>query len=601
MSGAESLLTVDNVTVSLTSGIPIIEDVNLTLKRGEILGLVGESGSGKSTLALSLLGFARGGARLNGGQVTIDGHALFGLSENALRSLRGNLVSYVPQDPASSLNPARRLGDQLADRIRDRPASSRAQLIQRALERAQLPTTPEFLRRYPHQISGGQQQRALIAMAIAGEPALLVLDEPTTGLDVVTQAGVLSEILALRDTLGVGIVYVSHDIAAVSVVADLIAVMYAGRIVEQGPTAKTLSEPVHPYTLGLMQSVPDHTRPTQLTGLPGVAVGVGEWPGGCAYAPRCPQATEECGAGVPGLELAAPEHRVRCIHWQQTPKFKRDSASLSREKRPQAEPVVSVSALKATHGQGREEVVAAEQVSFSISPGECLALVGESGSGKTTIARCIAGLHVPAGGEITLHGEPLSARASDRSLDARRRLQFVFQNPYESLNPRHRVADTISDAAQFLRGLSKQQADSEAAAALEQVRLPARVAMRYPGELSGGERQRVAIARGLAAQPDILICDEITSALDVSVQATIIDLLENLRAQLGLALLFITHDLGLVASAADRVLVLSKGHICESGVVTDVLTKPKDEYTQLLLSSAPELRITESGRPTVAS
>lgn len=597
MSERPPLLAVEHLTVSLTSQVPIIEDVNLRLGPGEILGLVGESGSGKSTLALALLGFARPGASIAGGEVAIAGEPMLRRSERELRRLRGRLVSYVPQDPASSLNPSRRLGAQVVDRILDRPADDRDRLVRRALERAQLPASDQFLRRFPHQSSGGQQQRALIAMAIVGESSLVVLDEPTTGLDVVTQAGLLQEILDLRESLGISLVYVSHDIAAVATVADVIAVMYAGRIVEQGRTQDILHRPVHPYTLGLMKSVPDHTRPTRIKGLPGVAVGVGEWPDGCAYAPRCPQAAPECRRGVPRPEEVSAAHVVRCIHWRGTPALKRAPGSPRLSTVAPAGAVVDIESLRATHRGRHEEVVAADDISFSIVAGECVALVGESGSGKTTIARCIAGLHPPAAGTIRLHGKVLAARARQRSLESRRRVQFIFQNPYESLNPRHRVMATISDAAMILRGLSRHEAENETAQVLEQVRLPVRVAERFPGELSGGERQRVAIARALAARPDVVICDEITSALDVSVQAAVLELLDNLRAELGLSILLITHDIGVVASAASRVIVLNHGKICESGAIGDVLASPSHDYTKLLLASAPRLEleaITES-------
>ena len=589
MSAGERLLSVSGVTVSLTSGVPIIEGVDLAVGKGEILGLVGESGSGKSTLALAILGFSRPGATISKGEVVVGGQAMVGPPERELRGRRGRLVSYVPQDPQSSLNPGRRIVDQLHDRIRDRDKREWPRLVQAALERAQLPTSAEFLSRFPHQLSGGQQQRALIAMAIVGEPSLVVLDEPTTGLDVVTQAGLLSEITSLRASLEIGVVYVTHDVAAVASIADSIAVMYAGRIVEQGRAGDMLRRPHHPYTVGLLESVPDHARPVHLKGLPGVAVGVGEWPSGCAYAPRCPQADVDCLAALPPLEeVSAPNHLVRCIHWRQTPEpvYLGDSRVQTAGV---AEPVLTVSGLRATYRSRRSVVVAAEDVSFSVAPGECLALVGESGSGKTTIARCIAGLHPPAAGAISLGDRPLAAEARSRSREARRRLQFIFQNPYESLNPRHRVEASIAAAAMVLRQLSREKARAEAVRALEEVRLPARVATRFPGELSGGERQRVAIARALVAEPDLLVCDEITSSLDVSVQAAILDLLDNLRKRHGLAMLFITHDLGVVASTANRVIVLDKGVICETGGIPDVLVNPSHSYTKLLLAAAPQL------------
>jgi peptide/nickel transport system ATP-binding protein len=589
VTAPEQLLSVSGLTVSLSSGVPIIQDVDVSVRKGEILGLVGESGSGKSTLALAMLGFARAGAQILKGEVVVAGEAMVGRPESELRRSRGRLVSYVPQDPQSSLNPGRRIVDQLEDRIRERNKSEWPALVAAALDRAQLPHTEEFLSRFPHQLSGGQQQRSLIAMAIVAEPALVVLDEPTTGLDVVTQAGLLREILRLRGSLGIGVVYVTHDVAAVASVADTISVMYAGRIVEQGTAQEMLRRPVHPYTVGLLESVPDHSRPVHLKGLRGVAVGVGDWPPGCAFAPRCSQADADCRAALPALvESASSAHLVRCIHWHQTPEpvyLGESRASVSAD----GEAVLRVSGLRAVHRSRKSEVVAAEDVSFSIGPGECLALVGESGSGKTTIARCIAGLHPPAAGSIYLGETELAAQAHKRSREARRRLQFIFQNPYESLNPRHRIEASITGAATVLRRLTRQQAQAEATRVLEEVRLSARLAQRFPGELSGGERQRVAIARALVAEPDLLVCDEITSSLDVSVQAAILDLLDNLRKRHGLAMLFITHDLGVVASTADRVVVLNKGVICETGGIPDVLVHPRDDYTKLLLESAPQL------------
>jgi peptide/nickel transport system ATP-binding protein len=594
MSGTAPLLVVDGLTVTLSSGIPIVEDLSLDLGHGEIQGVVGESGSGKSTLALALLGFTRPGARIAAGEVTIAGNSLQGRSEQDLRRLRGQLVSYVPQDPAASLNPGRRIGDQIEDRIRYSPKADRQHLMARALERAQLVTDEGLLDRYPHQLSGGQQQRVLIAMAVVGEPRLIVLDEPTTGLDVVTQARFLREILRLRDELGAALVYVTHDIAAVATVADLIAVMYAGRIVERGPAKRVLQEPTHPYTVGLVESVPDHTAHLRLNGLPGVALGVGEWPVGCPFAPRCPQVTSRCEEQMPATEECAPRHTVRCFEWRHTPRLKRGSSQVERHIGSEGG-VLTVDGLRATYRGRDEEVIAAAGVSFGVARGECVALVGESGSGKTTIARCLAGLHAPTEGTITLHGSQLPEFARDRTRDARRQLQIVFQNPYESLNPRHTVGFAIGRAAVVLGGRSRREATVDALVALERVRLPRRLAERFPGELSGGERQRVAIARALVANPDIVICDEVTSSLDVSVQGAVLALLDELRVELGLAMLFITHDLGVVASIADRILVLNHGKICESGPVRTVLAHPADEYTRNLVAAAPHLEFPLDG------
>ena len=585
-------LAVEGLRVELSSGEPIVDEVALAVAPGEILGLVGESGSGKTTTALALLGYARPGVRIVGGEVSVAGETVAGSDESRARRLRGRLVSYVPQDPGNALNPALRIGRAIQDMLDEHAAHREVGSVDSALAGVQLPTAPEFARRYPHQLSGGQQQRVTIAIALVCEPPLVVLDEPTTGLDVVTQARVLDEVDRLRRERGLAMVYVSHDLAVVAQIADRIAVMYAGRIVEEGPAAAVLAEPRHPYTRGLVASIPDHVAPRRLQGMAGVAVGVGERPAGCAFAPRCPQKVERCEIEAPPREPAGAGRAVRCFEWRHTP------AAILPERVIAADPVesdrsgqalLSVESLRAVHGGRFASVVAADDVSFALARGQCVAIVGESGSGKTTIARCVAGLHAPAAGRILLDGEPLAARAKGRPREARRRIQLVFQNPYDSLNPRHRVGGAIARAVRVLRDASEREAQAEALELLERVRLPARLARRFPGELSGGERQRVAIARALAAQPDLLVCDEITSALDVSVQAAVLELLAALRAELGLALLFVSHDLGVVATIADRVLVLDRGRVCEEGRVEAVLAAPRHPYTKRLIEAAPRL------------
>jgi peptide/nickel transport system ATP-binding protein len=583
-------LSVSELRVELDGGDAIVEDVSLEVAEGEILGLVGESGSGKTTTALALLGYARPGVRIAAGEVKVGGNPVTGRGEAAARRLRGRVVSYVPQDPANSLNPALRIGTAIQDMLAAHPSSSlEGASPETALAGVHLPATEEFRRRYPHQLSGGQQQRVMIAIALLCEPPVVALDEPTTGLDVVTQARVLGEIDRLRRERRLAMVYVSHDLAVVSQIADRIAVMYAGRVVEEGAARDVLATPRHPYTRGLVSSIPDHARPRRLQSMPGVAVGVGERPPGCPFAPRCPQRVEHCEAAMPPLEEIESTRSVRCYEWRRTPAP--TPAELPEPVLPGAAeaPMLAVESLRAVHGRGPSAVVAAENVSFEVIPRECVALVGESGSGKTTIARCVVGLHRPAAGRILLDGRELAARARSRTREARRRIQIVFQNPYDSLNPRHRVVDAISWPGRQLRGLSRMEAEADALRLLEQVRLPPRVARRFPGELSGGERQRVAIARALAARPDLLVCDEITSALDVSVQAAVLELLAELRTELGLSLLFITHDLGIVACVADRVLVLDRGLVCEQGSVERILGAPASEYTRRLIESAPTL------------
>jgi peptide/nickel transport system ATP-binding protein len=507
--------------------------------------------------------------------------------------MRGRLVSYIAQDPASALNPSLRVSDQIAEMLRfhaERDDGVRA--VSDVLERVQLPSDRGFQRRFVHQLSGGQQQRLAIAVAIVCSPPVVVMDEPTTGLDVVTQSRILTEIDRLRRESRLAVVYVSHDILVVGSIADRIAVMYAGRVIEEGPTATILARPRHPYTRGLVASVPDHTAPRRLQGIPGIAVGVGERPPGCAFAPRCLQRVPRCDAEMPQLEAVGLLHRVRCFEWGRTPELEPHPPHAASATGGAPVPLLGVESLRAVHISREGEVVAADDVSFTVAAGECVAIVGESGSGKTTIARCVAGLHRPAMGQILLDGVSLAAEAKARPRTARRRIQIVFQNPYDSLNPRHRVRDSIARPARVLRGMSGAQAASEVVELLELVRLPARLARRYPGELSGGERQRVAIARALAARPDLVICDEITSALDVSVQAAVLDLLASLRAELGLALLFISHDLGVVASVADRVLVLERGVVREQGDAAGVLTQPSDPYTKSLVDAISRLPVT---------
>jgi peptide/nickel transport system ATP-binding protein len=591
-SDGDLALSLGSLRVELLSGEPIVQDVDLSLQAGEILGLVGESGSGKTTTALAMLGFSRPGTRIVAGSLKFGDQEIDYLDVRAMRAWRGRMISYVPQDSANGLNPALRIRQSIEDVLNAHTGSGTADSAQvhRTLTAVHLPSDRYFERRFPHQLSGGQQQRVTIGMALACEPAVVVLDEPTTGLDVVTQARILKEIDRLRRERHVAMVYVSHDLAVVGQLADRISVMYAGRIVEEGSSADVLLRPRHPYSRGLVSSVPDHRQRRHLEAMPGVAVGVGECPPGCAFSPRCPQRQARCTEEVPGLLPIEDGRLVRCFEWAATPPIERIKATLSEAAAPSPrEAILTVHDLFADYGHGVRHVPAVAGVSFSVASGECLALVGESGSGKTTIARCIAGLHRPSSGRIELAGTPLAAKAAARPREARRRLQLVFQNPYDSLNPRHTVANSIARPARLLRGLNAKEAEKEVASLLDSVRLPSRLAGRLPRQLSGGERQRVAVARALAARPDVLICDEITSALDVSVQAAVLDILEDLRRELGLSMLFITHNLGVVTAVADHVLVLENGVVQEEGTVTRILQAPESEYTRRLVEAAPSL------------
>ena len=587
------VLEVARLEVRVTGGPAIVEDLTFSLAAGEVLGVVGESGCGKTTTGVALLGRERRGTHVSKGSVRILGAEILKLPEDKRRLLRGKLISYIPQEPGTALNPSLRIRDQIREILRiHAPERNSDAFIGELLVRVGLPGDRPFARRFPHQLSGGQQQRVAIAAGLAAGPAVLVLDEPTTGLDVATQAVILDEIRRLQRELNVAMVYISHDLAVVASIADRAIVMYAGRIVEEGPIAQVLYSPRHPYTHGLVSSVPDHHSPRRLRGIAGVVVGIGERPPGCAFEPRCRQAHPQCKSQTPELEEVGPGHRARCMFWHDTPPLLREPSLQTKATLGQPA-LLSVSDLSAGYHSSAGHTAAVRSVSFAIKPSEAVALVGESGSGKTTIARCIAGLHVDGSGEMIFNGRQLPWGAKNRSRELRRTIQIVFQNPYDSLNPRQSIQQQIARPARLLRGMSRSEAKLETQTMLGHVRLPARIADRYPNELSGGERQRVAIARALIAQPSLLVCDEITSALDVSVQGAVLDLLADLQAHLGLALLVISHDLGVVASVADRVIVLHAGQIREQAPTRQLLRTPQDEYTKMLLETAPRLSYPE--------
>ncbi|MGW5878908.1 ABC transporter ATP-binding protein [Nocardiopsis terrae] len=522
----EAVLVVDGLTViGRPSDVEIISDVSITVKRGEILGLVGESGSGKTTLGLSLLAHCKRATEITGGQVRVGGQDLAGLDEKGVRRLRGRAVAYIPQSPASALNPALRLGVQLREALHDDSLSEQEVVgrVREVLREVALPDDDAFLRRYPHQLSGGQQQRVAIAMAFVGRPEVIVLDEPTTGLDVTTQAHVLETIRAMTRDYGTAGVYISHDMAVVADLADEIAVMYQGEVVERGRAAEVLSDPRHAYTRKLLLAVP---------------------------------------------LLRTSGHE---------------------EAEPEEEPLLRVSGL--TAGYGRTKVL--EGIDVSVSRGECVALLGESGSGKTTLSRSVAGLHHQFTGEVLFDGDRLATSSYRRTAAQRRRVQYVFQNPYEALNPRKRVREQILGPYRHLVG-RPEDPDAVVAESLERAALPASYADRFPEQLSGGERQRVCIARAVATDPALLVCDEITSALDVSVQAEIVKLLHGLQDQ-GMALLFVTHNIALVSNIADRVAILNKGEIVEYGPVGQVMSAPKHEYTRALIADTPDFELSFPG------
>jgi peptide/nickel transport system ATP-binding protein len=581
------------------SGADVVRDVSFAVPAGEVLGLVGESGSGKTTVALALLGHARRGLRIAGGQVLLDGTDLLTLSPRDLRATRGARVSYVPQDPSSALNPALTIGTQIREVLRVHPgvAGDPAERVAEVMREAYLDPTPDLLHRYPHQLSGGQQQRVALAMAFACRPALIVLDEPTTGLDVTTQRHILATVRSLCRSYGVAAVYVSHDLAVVSGLVADVAVMYAGRVVEIGPAARLFGAPVHPYTRGLIRAVPSPERAEVLTGIDGQQPRPGRRGPGCSFAARCGYAVAACTTTAPEPVTVAGR-AVRCLRAQDIGPT--DSGPLPVVARPPAvagPPALSIRDVAASYGS--TQVLSG--VGLEVAPRTCVAIVGESGSGKTTLARCVAGLHRNWTGDISFEGTPLAHGARERSQDLLRRVQYIFQNPYTSLNPRKTIGQILDQQLRQFSDHSRRDRLARVAEVLADVSLSPDLQSSYPDQLSGGERQRVAIARALAVQPELLICDEVTSSLDVSVQAIIIELLRRIQAEHHLAMIFITHNLALVRSIAQSVVVLRDGTVAEAGPVEQILEHPATPYTRRLVEDVPKLsRAGAAGPPAAA-
>ena len=590
-------LVVENLRIVVAgTSTDVVDEVSFTVQAGEVLGLVGESGSGKTTVALALLGYHRRGLAVGGGRVMLDGSDLLAMSAEELQGVRGAMVSYVPQDPGSALNPALPVGLQLGEILgahQDPGVSRDADRVTEVLAEAQLDATREFLRRYPHQLSGGQQQRVAIAMAFACRPRLIVLDEPTTGLDVTTQRHVLETIRSLCRSYGVAAVYVSHDLAVIGQLAQQVAVMYAGRVVELGPTETIFGAPAHPYTRALLRAVPSPERSEVLEGIEGQAPRPGRRPTGCFFAPRCPDVLPICRESPPPVvPLLAGAHLVRCVRAEEPV-----TRSVIARTVPASDPPTSLSSgtlevrdLSARYGPAP----VLYEIDLWVGPEQCVAIVGESGSGKTTLARCVVGLHDNWTGNVDFCGEPLACGARRRTKGSLQRIQYIFQNPYTSLNPRKTVGQIIDQPLEHFSHFSPLERERRVVAELEDVSLSSDFLGRYPDQLSGGERQRVALARALVVEPELLVCDEVTSALDVSVQAIIVELLRRLQRERNLAMLFITHNLALVRSIAQTVVVLSAGKVVEQGPVEEILERPRERYTIRLLEDVPKLAETRT-------
>ena len=602
---AEVLLQVRNLrTWFLTDAGPVraVDGVSFDLSPGETLGIVGESGSGKSVCAKSIMRLLDEPARIVDGTVTFRGRDLAHLDEDAIREVRGRDIAMVFQDPMTSLNPVLRIAKQLVEAMtahgRFTPAKARARAIS-LLGRMGVPAPERAVASYPHQYSGGMRQRVMLAMGFSNEPALLIADEPTTALDVTIQAQILDLLRTLNTDLGTAVILISHDLGVIANICSRVVVMYAGEVVEEGSPEELLSDPRHPYTWALLNAAPrldSATHGRRLVTIEGQPPDPRAWPTGCRFRARCPFAIEQC-AEHPEL-LAITEHRAsRCWVTQQggalhAPARPRSEAPA----RPAAgEPLLVLEGLKKHFTLPRDSFLAparvlraVDGVDLSVKRGETVGLVGESGCGKSTLARLVTRLHHPTGGRIIFDGQDITDLSQAEIRPLRRRMQMIFQDPYASLNPRMSVGDILAGPLR-LHGIAADEAAARRRAAelLEIVNLPARSAEKFPHEFSGGQRQRISIARALALQPDLVVADEPVSALDVNIQAQIINLMVDLQERFGLTYLFIAHDLAVVRHVCDRIVVLYLGKVMEIAAADILFQTPRHPYTQTLIAAVP--------------
>jgi peptide/nickel transport system ATP-binding protein len=575
----------------------VLRDVSFGIGRGESYGLVGESGSGKSTMALALMRYLPRNGGVRSGGIAVDGRDVLGLGGRDLRRLRAETVSMVYQEPGRALNPSIRVGRQVAEvyEIAGLDKSAALERSEAMLAKVRISDPAGVMRRYPHQLSGGMLQRVVIAMALASEPSLLVLDEPTTALDATVEAEVLDLVAALREEFHSSVLFISHNLGVIARMCDRVGVLYAGELVEEGKAAEVFEQPRHPYTVGLLRCIPrrgrrkDHGR---LDTIPGFLPVPGQVITGCIFAPRCALADDRCRTEAPPPYDIGGGRTSRCHHHDQAPNLPRD-APLDLQiptVREVGEPAVSLRGVSKTFTFLGERLRGLVDVDLDIYPGETLGLVGESGSGKTTLARVLLGLTSPdPGSEVDLSGVAVAGDARSRSREQVKSLQMVFQNPDSALNRRHSVRKLIGRSLHRLAGLSGDALQARLKELITSVRMEERHLPLRPTQLSGGLKQRVAIARAFAGEPQVVVCDEPTSALDVSVQAAILNLLVDLQTREGVTYLFISHDLGVVRYLSDRIAVLYLGRIMELGTAETVFAGPHHPYTEALLSAVPSL------------
>lgn len=611
MSQQQPVIEAKGISIDYRIGrnwLNVISDVDLSILPVQIHGLVGESGSGKSTLALGMMRFMADNARISSGELRFEGEDIVNYSQSQLRTLWGKSIGLMPQNPLASLNPTMTIGKQMIEAMVLHLGLSNPEALQQAqdlLLKVKLADADRILNRYPHQLSGGMQQRVMIAMALSTRPRFLVLDEPTTALDVTTQAVILDLFRELIVNEDAAALYVSHDLGTVAQLCDYVTVLYAGEVMESAPVNKLYEQPLHPYTSGLLASLPSYAdgNESRLSTIDGVAPSLAERSHACVFADRCPVAIDKCHTEKPPLETIPEGRLIRCWRWQEIangeiiPRNK--PAGLNESASPRENYVLEAQGISKRFGEhglfdkvtGKEPefVQAVDDVSLNIRERSTLGLVGESGSGKTTLARAIVALNTADNGDIELCDIPISTQMTQRDKDTMQNLQMIFQNPHDALNPYMTVGDTIGRTIQVLSDdyNSKKEREKRVSELLQSVGLTAQYAIRYPDQLSGGEKQRVAIARAFATNPALVVADEPTSSLDVSVQAVILNLLKDLRAREGSSYLLISHDLEVISYLADWIVVMYLGEIMEEGDTQDVYEIPSHPYTEALLSAIP--------------
>ncbi|MFQ6394857.1 dipeptide ABC transporter ATP-binding protein [Nocardia sp. KC 131] len=610
MTGAHStapLLEVTDLRVSFPSEegrIDAVRGVNYTVSDGEVLAIVGESGSGKSVSSLAVIGLLPEQARING-SIRLRGRELLGLGDRQLSKLRGSSISMVFQDPLSALTPVYRIGDQVAEALLAHGTMGRKEAADKAVELLDLVGIPEPAVRakmFPHEFSGGMRQRVVIAMAIANDPALIICDEPTTALDVTVQKQILNLLRKARDITGAGVIMITHDMGIAATLADRVAVMYAGKIVETATTTELFSAPRMPYTVGLLGSIPRIDGPARRPLIPivGAPPAMHSLPPGCSFAPRCPIAIDDCLAAEPPLEKTNPGHSAACIRTAEVGSKDLFEAYRQEISEPETEAVTEdrvvlkvselVKTFPITSGvvfrRRKGEVRAVDGISFEVRAGRTLALVGESGSGKSTTLTQILDLVRPESGSIEILGSDVSTLTKAHKREIRRKMQIVFQDPTASLDPRLPIFDALAEPLR-IDGRPRAEIARRVPELLEQVGLRPEHSDRYPADFSGGQKQRISIARALALDPELLVLDEPVSSLDVSIQAGVLNLLRDLQIERGLSYLFVSHDLSVVRNLAHDIAVMYRGRIVESGPAEQIFADPRNEYTRALIDAIP--------------